>query len=171
MAFDPCPHQIMQIVLKAGAIIRQLKQLPEEKNITVLYKETAPLLGIPVVSMNSKDVDHLPFPGEMKNEAGKFIVPRKDCPQCGKKDSMMLGPLCLTCEDAKGEDGAPGKYKSMYQCGEKDKDGKIVPETGCGHKEKLGKFITQVLNELGVDYRSGTKESMGIRTYTDDGLK
>ena len=171
MAFNPEIHKVKEIIIKCGRALREAKGLPEEKNMSILYDEASMALGIPMIETTTGDADHLPAPHEMKNEGGKFIVPRKDCPQCGKKDSMMLGPLCLTCEDAKGEDGAPGKYKSMYQCGEKDKDGKIVPETGCGYKERFEKHFVQICNELGVDFKGGTKESMGIRTYTDNGLK
>jgi len=171
MAFNQEIHQIKLIVIKCGEELRRAKGLPEEKNISILYNEASMALGIPMIETTTGDADHLPATHEMKNDQGKFIVPRKDCPQCGKKDSMMLGPLCLTCEDAKGEDGAPGKYKSMHQCGEKDKDGKIVPETGCGYKERFEKHFVQICNELGVDFKGGTKESMGIRTYTDNGVK
>jgi len=155
MSFDPCPHQITQLVLNAGKVIRQLKGLPEEKNITVLYKETAPLLGIPVVSMNSKDVDHLPFPGEMRDEAGKFIVPRKDCPKCGEINTMPLGPICPSCKDS--EDG---QYKSGYKC------------EACEFvDEKTDEFFTQRLSRMGVEIPEGMKQAIGIKTLTDTGLK
>jgi hypothetical protein len=166
MAFNPEIHQIKLIVIKCGEELRKARGLPEERNITTLYEEASSILGIPTIQTTTQDADHYPAPHEMKDEGGKFIVPRKDCPQCGKKDSMLLGPLCKSCEDSEG-----GKYKSMYQCGEKDRGGKIIPETGCGHKEKFKEHFVQICNELGVDFKGGTKESMGIRTYTDDGLK
>jgi len=154
MVFDPCPHQITQLVLKAGAIIRKLKGLPEEINITVLYNETAPLLGIIVAPMNSRTVDHLPSPSEMKDEKGQFVVPRKDCLSCGDKETMLLTPLCKSCEDAEG-----GKFKTAWIC------------SVCQNKEKSEKFFTQWLNELGVEIPNGSKQAMGIKTLTNEGLK
>ena len=152
MTFDPCPHQIMQIVLKAGAIIRQLKGLSEEKNITILYNETAPLLGIAVQTMSSKDVDHLPSPEESAR-AGQYVGPTKSCNQCSGK--MLLHPLCKACTDAEG-----GKYKTAWICMENKE-----------HKEKSEKFFTQILNELGAEIPEGMKQTMGIKTLTDEGLK
>ena len=154
MTFDPCPHQITQLVLKAGAVIRELKGLPEEKNITVLYNETAPLLGIIVVPMDSRTVNHLPSPAEMKDEKGRFVVPRKDCPKCGGKETMLLTPLCKSCEDAEG-----GKFNTAWVC------------QACQNKEKSEKFLTQWLNELGVEIPEGMKQAIGIKTLTNDGLK
>jgi hypothetical protein len=155
MAFDPCPHQITQIVLKAGAIIRQLKGLPEEKNITTLYNETAPLLGIPVRTMSSRDVNHLPSPAEMVNDKGAFTIPRKDCPNCNEKNTVILVSLCPSCKDSEG-----GKYHSAWTC---QKCGVIM--------EKSEKFLTQVLNEMGIEIPNGSKKAFGIKTITDDGLK
>jgi len=152
MTFDPCPHQITQLVLKAGAIIRQLKGLPEEKNITILYNETAPLLGIIVQTMSSKDVDHLPSPEESAR-AGQYVGPTKSCNQCSGK--MLLHPLCKACTDAEG-----GKYKTAWICMENKE-----------HKEKSEKFFTQILNELGAEIPEGMKQTMGIKTLTDEGLK
>jgi hypothetical protein len=154
MAFDLCEHQKTQLVLKAGTIIRQLKGLPEEKNITILYNETAPLLGIIVVQMDSRQADHLPSPAEMKDEMGKFVVPRKDCPKCSKKESMLLTSICGGCADAEG-----GKFKTLWLC------------SVCQYKEKSEKFFTQWLNELGVEILEGMKQAMGIKTLTNEGLK
>jgi hypothetical protein len=155
MAFDPCPHQITQVVLKAGAIIRQLKGLPEEKNITTLYNETAPLLGIPIRTMSSRDVNHLPSPAEMVNDKGEFTIPRKDCPNCNEKNTVILVSLCPSCKDSEG-----GKYHSAWTC---QKCGVIM--------EKSEKFLTQVLNEMGIAIPNGSKKAFGIKTITDDGLK
>ena len=152
MTFDPCPHQMTQLVLKAGTIIRELKGLPEEKNITVLYNETAPLLGIIVQTMSSKDVNHLPSPEESAR-MGQYAGPTKDCNQCSGK--MLLTPLCNSCTDAEG-----GKYKTAWICME-NKD----------HKEKSEKFFTQILNELGMEIPEGMKQAIGIKTLTNDGLK
>jgi len=155
MTFDPCPHQITQLVLKAGAVIRELKGLPEEKNITVLYNETAPLLGIIVVPMDSRTVNHLPSPAEMKDEKGRFVVPRKDCPKCGGAMTMPLGPICPSCKDS--EDGI---YKSGYKC------------EVCEYvDEKTDEFFTQRLSRMGVEIPEGMKQAIGIKTLTNDGLK
>jgi hypothetical protein len=154
MVFDPCPHQITQLVLKAGAIFRELKGLPEEKNITALFNETAPLLGIVIAQMNSGMVNHLPSPAEMRDEGGKFVVPRKDCPKCGEKENMVLFPLCTTCVEAEG-----GKYKSKWECSK------------CGHKDISEKAFVQWLDEMGIDFKPGMKADMGIKTATDEGLK
>jgi len=155
MAFDPCPHQITQVVLKAGAIIRQLKGLPEEKNITTLYNETAPLLGIAVRTMSSRDVNHLPSPAEMVNDKGVFTIPRKDCPSCNEKNTVILVSLCPSCKDSEG-----GKYHSAWTC---QKCGIIT--------EKSEKFLTQVLNEMKIEIPNGRKQDFGIKTITDNGLK
>lgn len=157
MVFDPCPEQKTQIILKAGAIIRELKGLPEEKNITILYDETAPLLGIIVVPMGSGMVNHLPSPAEMKDDKGNSIVPRKDCPKCGGKMTMPLSSICPSCKDSEG-----GKYKSGYQC----------ENEGCNFiDEKNGDFLLQRLIKMGVEIPEGMKQAMGIKTITDNGLK
>ena len=90
----------------------------------------------------------------MVDKNGKFIIPKKDCPECGQKECMNLFPLCATCTDAEG-----GKYKTKWECFK------------CNYKIKSEKFLTQWLNEMGVDFQSGMKADMGIKTATDDGLK
>ncbi len=166
MVFDPCPHQVTQIVLKAGGVIRQLKGLPEETNITILYNETAPLLGIVPTLMSSSDADHLPSPNEMRTPEGAFTIPRRDCINCGKKETMILGPICGSCADSEG-----GKYQSMWFCGQMDRQRNLIPDTGCGFKEKFEEFFTQKLIELGVEVPNGMKETLGIKTFTNEGLK
>jgi len=158
MTFDSCSHQITQIVLKAGAIIRQLKGLPRENNITLLYNETAPLLGIIITSMNSRMADRLPAPHEMKKEDGAPLIPLRRCPQCGK-DAMQMFGLCPTCEDAKGENGEIGKYKVKFECKE------------CQFQEKSDKPMVLWLREMGVDFGMMSKKNLGIKTITDDGEK
>jgi len=154
MAFDPCEHQKTQIVINAAILRRKEIGLPEEMNITNLYNEMAPLLGIIVVPMDSRMTNHLPSPSEMRNEQGNFVVPRKDCPKCGGKETMLLTPLCHSCEDAEG-----GKFKTAWVC------------STCQNKEKSEKFFTQWLNELSVEIPEGMKQAMGIKTLTDTGLK
>jgi len=157
MDFNICEHHIRDLVLKAGVVIRQLKGLPEEKNITVLYNETAPLLGITPFQMHSGDINHLPAPAEVRTDRGAFAIPRKDCEHCGGKETVVLYPLCQSCEEAEG-----GKYKAAWTCQSKD----------CGYKEKLEKPFIEILEELGVEIPNGaSKQSLGIKTMTDEGLK
>ena len=158
MAFDICEHKIRQIVIKAGMEIRKAKGLPEEKNITILFNETAPLLGIVPILLSSKDADHLPAPHEMKKEDGTPIIPLKKCPQCGKKAMEMFG-LCRNCKDAEGEDGKSGKYKVRFKCKE------------CHFQEKSEKPMVIWLQEMGVDFKSISKNALGIRIITNDGIK
>jgi hypothetical protein len=153
MVFDPCPHQITQIILKAGAEFRRLKGLPEENNITALYNETAPILGVIPKQTSSLDISHLPSPSEMKDESGGFIVPRKNCPKCG--GTMVLGPICQSCEDAEG-----GKYKSGYKC-----------EACQLVDDKNEMFFSQRLVSMGIEVPEGIKQALGIKTLVDEGLK
>lgn len=153
MVFDPCPHQITQIVLKAGAVIRQIKGLPEEKNITILYNETAPLLGVAITPMNSQQADHLPAPHEMKKPDGQPVIPLRECLKCGEKAMQIFG-LCPTCEDSGG-----GKYRTKFVC------------SHCKHEEKSEKHMVAWLQEMGVDFGNQSKQSLGIKTITDDGIK
>jgi hypothetical protein len=157
MVFDPCPEQKTQIVVKAGILRRRELGLPEEKNITTLYNEMAPLLGIVVASKSSRTVNHLPSPAEMKDEKGEFIIPRKDCPKCGGSMTMPLGPICPSCKDSEG-----GIYRSGYKCEVKT----------CEYvDDKNEEFFTQRLSRMGVEIPTGPKQAMGIKTITDDGLK
>lgn len=153
--FDPCDHKVRQIVIKAGREIRKAKGLPEEKDITVLFNETAPLLGIAVQILRSTDASKMPAPHEMKQPDGRPIIPQRACIQCGNQ-TMALFPLCSSCSDAEG-----GKYRTMWKC----------THPGCEHKEKSEKFFAKWLDELGIDFKSGTKQSLGIKTVTDEGLK
>jgi len=153
MTFDPCPHQITQLVIKAGILRRKELGLPEENNITTLYDEMALLLGIVIAQMNSGMVDHLPSPAEMKDETGKFVVPRKDCPKCG--GTAVLESICGSCKDAEG-----GKYKSGYKC-----------EACQFVDDKTEEFFTQRLSRMGIEIPEGMKIALGIKTITDDGLK
>jgi len=157
MAFDLNEHNRRQGVIDAAIQRRIDMGLPEEKNITILYNEMAPLLGIVPVQISSRMADHLPSPAEMKDEKGEFVVPNKPCPKCGK--ITFLNSICQSCKDAEG-----GKYKSGYTCDEK--------EGGCGFvDEKTDEWITQRLTRMGREVPTGTKESLGIMTKTDDGLK
>jgi len=165
MTFDPEIHKVKEIIIKCGRALREAKGLPEEKNISILYDEASMALGIPMIETTTGDADHLPAPHEMKNEGGKFIVPRKDCPQCGRKDGLSLKSICPSCTDSEG-----GKYHTMYSCEEMGSfTGKPI---GCGFKtEKSEMFMAQRMSELNPDWQSGMKADMGIKTVTDDGLK
>lgn len=158
MVFDPCPHKITQTVLRAGAVIRALKGLPEEKNITILYRETAQLLGIPILDLSSRDARKYPSIAEMEKEDGSPLVPLQKCPKCEKYSMEMFG-LCPTCEDAKGENGEPGKYKTKFVCKE------------CSYSERSEKHMVIWLQEMGVDFGNQTKKELGVRTITDEGIK
>lgn len=158
MAFDQNKHNMTQVILKAGAIIRQLKGLPEENNITILYNETAPLLGVLPQQTSSSEANHLPAPHEMKSEDGIPIVPLQQCPQCGMPSMEIFG-LCPSCEDAKGENGEPAKYKTKFVCKE------------CLYSEKSEKHMVIWLQEMGVEFGNQTKKELGVKTITDDGIK
>jgi hypothetical protein len=184
MAFDPCEHQIRRIVIKAAGEIRKAKGLPEEENITVLFNETAPLLGVFVADLSSVKIDHLPGPYEIgqtpvqNSQASKIskklIEHKQICPKCGKK-SMELFDICRSCPDFKLG------FRSEWRCiGIRDETGKIV-DMGCGEKVKTNKFMTQWFKEFAdadPEFKdlldsAGTlsKQEMGIRTVTDTGLK
>lgn len=156
MDFDTCEHRIRQVVIKAGIQRRKDLGLPEENNITLLYNEMAPLLGIPIVQLNSKMADHLPSPAEMKDADGKFIVPYKSCPKCGKMTFLL--PICQSCKDAEGG------FMSGYKCDEKN--------GGCGFvDEKTDEAWSKRLRKMGINIPDGTKESLGVKTITDKGLE
>ena len=186
MEFDACDQRIRQIVIKAAIQRRIDAGLPEEKNITTLYNETAPLLGIPIVQMNSGMADHLPGPYEMDqtstqmqnarmNEISKKLLEHKQiCPRCGKK-SMEIFDICRSCADFKAG------FRSEWRCmGIRDETGKIV-DAGCGEKVKTDKFMGQWFKEFAdtdpefkdlLDSAGMlSKQEMGIKTITDEGLK
>ncbi len=145
MTFDPCPEHITRIVLKAGAIIRELKGLPIEMNITTLYNETAPMLGVSVMQMTSRDANHLPGP----EETGPFGI----CPKCSKKTLVIKG-ICGSCKKAEG-----GKYKTEWKCKE------------CDFDEVSPLFLVQAYNLFEIPIPEGMKHRLGIKTVTDNGEK
>jgi len=142
MAFDPKIHQVKLIIIKCGE-----KLFPEEKNITELYEKTSALLGIPTIMTHSGEADHLPTLNESLTQKGFHIL----CPQC--QSAMEIFSLCPSCKDSEG-----GKYHTMVKC-EK-----------CSYTEKSEKFMVQVIQDLGMEFTSGTKEELGIRTVTDKGI-
>lgn len=155
MDFDACDHRMRQVIIRAGIQRRKDLGLKEENNITVLYNEMAPLLGVQIVQLDSTIVDHLPSPSENIN------WPKIPCPKCGK--NSFLGSICQSCSDAKDENGNV-VYRSGYLCDEKS--------GGCGFvSEKTGEWITQRLLKMGWQVPTGTKESLGIKTKTDEGIQ
>ncbi len=152
MDFDACDHKIRQIIIKAGEIIRQAKGLPEEKNITVIYNETAPLFGIIPIVISSNIASHLPTPEENARQNPNHPSVQV-CPKCGKKSYFLYG-ICGKCKDSEG-----GIYKTMFQCFE------------CKHQDKSKESMVVWLERLGIDFRTQTKKSLGIKTLTDNGIK
>jgi len=158
MVFDPEIHKVKDIIIKCGRALRVAKGLPEELNISILYEEASLALGLPLIATTTADANHLPAPHEMIRPDGMPIIPLQKCPKCGK-DSMEIFGLCPTCEDAKGENGEPGKYKTKFVCKE------------CSHFEKSEKHMVIWLQEMGVEFGNQSKKDLGIKTITDDGLK
>lgn len=158
MVFDPQVHQDRQTLIQVARIRRRLKELPEERNITVLYNEICEILGLPLAEISSKDADHLPAPHEMvMPDAKRFNNPSKICPKCGKTSFLM--DICQSCKDAEN-----GKYRSGYKCDEKF--------GGCGFiDDKTHEFFSQRLSRMGIDIPQGMKQTLGIGTITDQGLK
>ena len=187
MDFDACDHQIRQIVIKAAGEIRKAKGLPEEKNITVLFNETAPLLGVFVQQISSVAADRLPGPYEMgqvptetpqntqMSKISKKLIDHKQiCPKCGKK-SMEIFDICRNCADFRAG------FRSEWRCvGIRDETGKIA-DVGCGEIVKTNKFMGQWFKEFGdadPEFRELldsvgmlSKQDMGIKTVTDEGIK
>lgn len=141
---DPCKDKIARVVVNAGKIIRELKGLPEEKDLTALYKEAAPLLGIRL-EVSPRAVDRRATASRIIEEKKKLDIPKKDCPSCGEKECMELFDLCRKCQK-------DIKWKSMWKC------------LKCGHKEKSEKAFVHWLEEMGINFKSGMKADLGIKT-------
>jgi hypothetical protein len=159
MTFDPCPHHVNNILIQVGRALRKFKGEPAENNLTVLVREAAIFIGRNPAEfiLSTRQADHLPSPAEMKTPDGEFLIPSINCPKCGKR--AFLESICQSCEDAEN-----GKYKSGYNCRK---------ETGgCGLiSDKTGEWITQRLNRMGVDWKTGTKEEIGIKTITEQEVR
>ena len=104
------------------------------------------------------DADHLPSLHEMIKPDGMPLIPFRECPKCGKESMEMLG-LCPTCEEAKGENGEPAKYKTKFVCKE------------CSYSERSEKHMVIWLQEMGVNFGNQPKKDLGVRTITDEGIK
>lgn len=158
MAFDACNEKMSQMAIKAARLLRPALGLPEERDLAKLLQWIAPQLGIASYT-SSRTTNHLPAPWESKNEKGEFIAPRKDCPNCGKKMTMVLLPICQSCAEAEG-----GKFKSAYICEKR--------LGGCGKLDgKFEESWSQKLTLMGIEPPVGMKQALGIQTITDDGLK
>jgi hypothetical protein len=163
----------VDLIIRMGKLLREARGLPVEKNVGKIYEETAMELGFPPMLLVtgqplSAHAQITPgyIPGSEPTSPPEINVPKKACPNCGKKESMNLGPLCTSCLDAEG-----GKYLSMWFCGDMDRFRRPILGTGCGFKERSEKAWVQWLDELGIDFKSGLKKDMGVKTYTDEGLK
>ena len=172
--WEVAPQLIRQILITAGEKIREAKGLVPEEDLDKLYQDTAIEFGL--INLDSvvkeempnvpitEGVNHLPAPHEMKNGQGKFVLSRKDCPQCGRKDGLSLKSICPACADSEG-----GKYHTMYSCEEIGPDGKLM---GCGFKtEKSEEFMVQRMSKENPDWQGGMKQNLGIKTITDKGIK
>lgn len=160
--FDSCDHEKRLLIIRAAKLLREAKGLPEEKNVSLLFQEAAPLFGIIPVQLSTKDVSHLPTPEESAKELvderratanamkAKLI---QICPACGEKSYYLRG-ICKSCKESENE-----KYKTMWQCFK------------CKHFEKSEDPVVVWFERLGVDFGTQTKESLGIKTITDEGLK
>lgn len=147
MAFDPCLHLLKTVIVNAERECRRLEGKDVEQNITTLYIHGCNRFGVEPITTTSGDAQKLPAPHEMPN------APKKKCQSCGRETCNLL-QICRACKESEN-----GKYKSMWKC----------PD--CGWMERSEKFITQILNELGVDFSTVPKASMGIMTVTDEGIK
>jgi len=150
MAFDVCDHKIRQLVIRAAQIFRSLKGLPEEKNITILFNEAAPLFGIPSDSIPSSRADHLPTPAETVPPDSPLL---RICPRC-KQKSFLLNSYCPKCPEFT-EQG----YRSFFEC------------MKCGYKENSTDPVVVWLEKLGVQFTNQSKQSLGLKTKTPDGIR
>lgn len=152
--WNACEQRVKTMVIELGKIIREAKGLPPERNITVIYNETMALLNmVPSNFITTPGAaSHLPTPEESarENPNNPYVL---DCPVCGEK-SYYFTALCSSCEASEG-----GKYKVKFECFK------------CHHTEKSEEPVVVWLNKLGIDFGTQTKESLGIKTTTDEGVK
>lgn len=147
MEFDSQKHLERIRIIQHGR-----ERWPQEKNITRLFEMASIELGIKNSEMfTASREDHLPTPEESAKINPESVWVRI-CPNCGKK-SYVLRSLCPNCIESEG-----GKYKTKLIC------------YHCNHAEKSNKFVAQWMNEWKIS-ASGTKQELGIKTITDEGLK
>lgn len=147
MAFDLCEHNIRQIIIKCGKLL-----YPDENDVTVLYQKTCVLLGRRTDLVSSSSVNHLPSPEESA-KADPLNKLTTICPKCGKRSYVIYG-LCKSCKDAEN-----GIYKTMFKCYE------------CQYQVKSKEPIVIWMQRLGIEFGTQSKESLGVRTITDEGVK
>jgi len=147
MTFNIEEHIERQKIIKYGR-----EKWPHEKNINKLYEMAAKEMGVEVKIQNTTKANHLPTPQESAKENPHHSLVQI-CPECGKKAYTLRG-LCRSCKDAEG-----GIYRTMFECFE------------CKHKERSKEPMVVWLDRLGIDFKTQSKASLGIKTVTDDGLK
>ncbi len=182
--FDAVPHLMRLLVIAMGRFLH-----PDETDLSKLYDETAAELGVlpfanpsPVnragvgIAQESAAVVRLPAPHEMKTAEGDFVIPRKDCPKCGGKQTVVLTDICQSCADAEG-----GKYKSAWTCSI-EVGGRVIENKDCGYKGKNQKTVIGVVveewrkqglseDEIMRRLPNGSKQALGIKILTDEGLR
>ena len=176
---DPNADLHRMLVISAGEKLREERGLPKVDDLEALFKDTAIELGLFPEKMEVSQsfpepskkqiVDHLPAPHEITDEKGEYFLPREDCPNCGRVKNVVIYYLCQSCAEAKDEQG--NRYMSIQLCGERNRQNQLIPGSGCGYKKVNKKSIVQWLDETGKDWRSMSKRQMGIKTYTDQGIK
>jgi DNA-directed RNA polymerase subunit M/transcription elongation factor TFIIS len=145
--FDLDKHTIKMVIIQCGKLL-----YPDEKNITTLYETTSRALGLALIETTTASANHLPTPAESAKANPENLL-NQVCPKC-QKNSFILHGLCPTCKDS--EDG---KYKTMWKCYD------------CGHQEKSEEPMVIWLQKLGIDFRIQSKQSLGIQTVTDEGIR
>jgi hypothetical protein len=186
--FDPCLHLIQMMMLAFGRVI-----CPEERDVSKVISTVSDKIGMlplaqrlamhPRIFGSEPVVHHGPSPIVDNGVSKKMVLPTKKCIKCGKEEmdtitkkpvySAHLKGICANCKDAEADPiTKKPKYKSMWFCGEQDdKTGVLIPGTGCGHIEKSEKHIVQWFTELNFDFQNANKQTLGIKTVTDEGLK
>jgi hypothetical protein len=163
MPIDICQHRETQILIKVAQALRKLKGMPEQNNVSILHQEGLDFIGMPRPMIDSNNADRPPTTIEQLMAKG-YPVPVKNCEACGTKRSVTLTSICQSCKDA------VGGYLSMWVC------------LRCGWKNKLKKSFIAIwresLRETGMTEAEidqvipqGTKEALGIKTMTDNGLR
>ena len=156
MPFDACPHLLRLVLIRAGQLLH-----PEEKDLSVLIRKVSMEMGMGgLPPLESFDASHTPSPEESLRERRELMrkavrprPPTKECPQC-RQNSFELFTLCRTCQDAEG-----GKYKTIFVCSQ------------CGFRERSELPTTIWLDKMKQEFEMQTKETLGIRTVTDEGIK
>ncbi len=149
--FDPLPHLMNNLVLRCGRVM-----FPKIRELRALYLKTCEAVHMAPIQTTSAMANRYPPPQE--------TAPVMACPKCGKMEYRLynINSGCGGCK----KESEDGKYNTKWWC-----HSDSPPETGCGHMEKSEMFLTQWYNELKVEYGNQTKESLGVKTITDEGVK